>query len=255
MNARSIRHGAGALRGRHIVITRPSGTGAAFARQVRAAGGVPLSLPGLALRAAEDVVAARRALRDALRADLLVFTSPAAVRHAAGLAPLRTRAAVYAVGAGTTQALRRHGLQAQSPHARQDSEGLLALLPPATLAGRTAALIGAAGGRGLLRERLAVHAATLREVHVYRRVPPRWDRRHLQPLTRLPRDARVLLSSGEALANLQRALPAPLWRRLRAAVAVVSSARLAQAARAAGFARVTIAASARPTDLLAAAAR
>jgi len=244
-----------ALRGRTVVVTRPAGTAGAFARQVRAAGGVPLRLPGLALRAPDDPAVARRDLRAALRADLLVFTSPAAVRHAAALCPLRTRAAVYAVGEGTARALRRHGLRVRSPATRQDSEGLLELLPPAALRGRAAALVGAAGGRGLLRERLAAHAASLREAHVYRRVTARLDRRHLDPLARLPRGARVLLSSAEALDNLRRALPDALWRRLCAATAVASSARLAAAARAAGFARVAVAASARPADLLAAAAR
>ncbi|MBA2079497.1 uroporphyrinogen III synthase, partial [Rhodanobacter sp. PCA2] len=39
-----------ALHGRVVVITRPVGDGAALARRVRAAGGVPLLLPGLSLR-------------------------------------------------------------------------------------------------------------------------------------------------------------------------------------------------------------
>ena len=242
------------LEGRVIVITRPAGTGSPFARQVRANGGVPLLLPGLALRAAEDEALARAQLREALRSDaLLLFTSPAAVRFAAALAPLRTRATVLAVGQGTAAALRRHGLAVQAPARRQDSEGLLDLPALQEVHGRGVALVGAAGGRGLLQQRLADGGARLREVWVYRRAAPRLDRRHVDAVMHLPASARVLLSSAQALANLGERLPPPAWARLCKAVAVASSERLEAAARAAGFGRVRRAASALPADLLAAA--
>lgn len=239
------------LQGRTIVITRPAGTAAAFARQVRRRGGVPVLLPGLALRPAQDPVPARTALRDALREDaLLLFTSPAAVRFAAALAPLRTRALVLAVGQGTAAALRRHGLAAVAP-ARQDSEGLLDLPALRDVRGRGVALIGAPGGRGLLQQQLAGQGARLREVWVYRRAAPRLDRRHVEAVLSLPAGSRVLLSSAQALAHLHQALPVPAWRRLCVATAVVSSERLATAAHEAGFRRLRVAASANPADLLA----
>jgi len=71
----------------------------------------------------------------------------------------------------------------------------------------------------------------------------------------LPKSARVLLSSAEALDNLRALLPPPAWARLCAATAIASSERLAAAARAAGFVRVRIARSAMAADLLAAAAQ
>lgn len=243
------------LRGRTVVITRPAGTASALARRVRALGGVPLLLPGLSLRSVADADAARRGLRAALAAELIVFTSPAAVRHAAALLPLRTTAAVLAVGQGTARALRRHGVAAPLAPQRQDSEGLLEHPGLRELRGRRVALVGAPGGRGVLREQLAARGAQLREVHVYRRLPPRLDRRHVEALLRLPASARVLLSSAEALHHLQQGLPAAAWARLSAATAVVSSERLAAAARAAGFARVVPAVSALAADLLDAAAR
>ncbi len=242
------------LRGRVVVITRPAGTAAALARRVRTSGGVPCLLPGLSLRGAADDAAMRAQLRAALAGDVLVFTSPAAVRFAAALAPLRTRSTVLAVGQGTAQALRRHGVEAQAP-SRQDSEGLLDLPAAQNLRGQHVALIGAPGGRGVLRAQLAARGAQLRELQVYRRVPPRLDRRHLDALQALPRSARVLLSSAEALQNLAGLLPAPAWARLCAAVAVVSSERLAQAARAAGFTRIVQAESALAAHMLAAASR
>lgn len=238
------------LRGRVVIITRPAGTAAALARTVRARGGVPLLLPGLSLRGVGDDASA---LHAALGDDVLVFTSPAAVRFAARLAPLRTRATVLAVGGGTARALQRHGLTAQAPQ-RQDSEGLLGLPAAQHLRGKRVALIGAPGGRGLLREQLGARGARLREVHVYQRVPPRLDRRHVDAVLALPRSARLLLSSAEALHNLATCLPRPAWARLQTVVAVVSSERLATAARAAGFARIVQASSAGAGDLLAAAA-
>jgi uroporphyrinogen-III synthase len=242
------------LHGRTVVITRPAGTATAMAQQVRALGGVPLLLPGLALRAAADKAAARAGLRAALADDLLIFTSPAAVRFAARLAPLRTAAAVLAVGEGTAKALRRHRIEALTP-SRQDSEGVLAHPLLRDVLGRRIALIGAPGGRGVLREQLALRHAVLREVHVYRRLAARLDRRHVDALLRLPTSALVLLSSADALQNLTQQLPASALEALRTATAVVSSERLATAAQAAGFTRITQAASALTANLLDAAVR
>lgn len=245
------------LRGRVVVITRPAGTAAALAKRVRRLGGVPLLLPGLALRGVADEAATRRDLQSALQGDVLVFTSPAAVRFAVLLAPLQTAATVLAVGQGTARALRRHGIRMPlTPSlSQQDSEGLLEHPALHDLHGRRVGLIGAAGGRGLLRERMGARGAQLHEVHVYRRVPPRLDRRHVDALLQLPSSARLLLSSAEALHNLHRRLPPAAWARLRAATAVVSSGRLATIARDSGFSRIVLATSALPADLLDAAMR
>lgn len=241
--------------GRSVVITRPAGTATALARRVRALGGTPLLLPGLALRGVADDGDTRTELCAALTDELLIFTSPAAVRYAAAFAPLQTEAIVLAVGQGTARALRRHGIHAPLTPQRQDSEGLLghpALRDPRD---RRIALVGAPGGRGMLREQLVALGAQLREVHVYRRVSPRLDRRHVDALSQLPATARVLLSSVEALRNLQAILPPPAWDRLCAATVIVSSERLVAAAREAGFARVVLASSALSADLLTAALR
>nr|WP_233523551.1 uroporphyrinogen-III synthase [Dyella solisilvae] len=244
------------LHGRIVVITRPAGTGSSMARQVRRRGGVPLLLPGLALRGADDAAGAAEALRAALDDDVLVFTSPAAARFAARLAPLRTDAVVLAVGLGTARVLRRLGVhEPLAPESRQDSEGLLAHPALAQLHGKRVTLVGAPGGRGVLGEALAMRAARLHELHVYRRAPPRWQRRQLDAVRALPVDARVLLSSAEALDNLRTGLPADAFAALRRTVAVASSERLAQAARAAGFEHIALAASAVGEDMLAAAAR
>lgn len=224
-------------------------------RQVRALGGTPMLLPGLALRGPDDVAAVRVALREGLADELVIFTSPAAVRHAAALTPLHTAVAVLAVGRATGHALRRYGVPGALAPGQQDSEGLLGHPMLQNLRGRQVTLVGAPGGRGVLRGQLAARGARLREVQVYRRVPPRLDRRHVTALLALPDSARVLLSSNEALQNLCRLLPLPALARLRAATAIVSSERIAAAARVVGFLQIERALSAVTDDMLAAAAR
>ncbi len=237
------------LAGTSVVITRPAGTAAPLARRVRALGGLPVIVPGLSLRAVSGTLA-RDALLAALGDELAIFTSPAAVRFAAKLAPLRTAATVVAVGQGTAAALMACGISAQVPAQRQDSEGLLALDVLGDLDGRRVALVGAAGGRGVLRGELAARGARLREVHVYRRVAPRLDRRHSEPLLALPARSAVLISSAEALGHLRHGLAGPAWDRLQRALAVVSSERLREVANEAGFAQILVAASAMPADML-----
>lgn len=241
------------LRGRTVVITRPAGTGSSMARQVRTLGGCPLLLPGLSLRGMDDA-ATRASLAQALRDDVLVFSSPAAVRFAARLQLLRTDATVLAVGQGTARALRRQGVRVvAAPSKRQDSEGLLDLPIWAGLGPCRIALIGAPGGRGVLRDQLATRGC-LREVQVYRRAPPRLRASHWDGLRTLQHNACVLLSSAEAMDNLRELAPAEAWQQLISIEAIVSSERLALVARTAGFAHIRVASSANAADLLAAVA-
>jgi uroporphyrinogen-III synthase len=241
----------GPLSGCTIVITRPSGTGTALARRVRALGGVPLLLPGLSLRAAPDPETARAHWQKAQRDDVLIFTSPAAVRYAVALAPLMTQASVIAVGQGTARALHRHGIDAHIPATRQDSEGVLELPSLQQLHGRHVALITAPDGRGLLQAQLVARGASLREVHVYRRTAPRLDRRHVDAVLHLPDAACVLFSSAEAIQHLLAWLPPAAQRRLCGITVIASSERIAELARSSGFSRVRVAPSAASVDLLA----
>lgn len=240
------------LAGCTIVITRPAGTGATLARHVRACGGIPLLLPGLSLRAMPDSRAARGQWQEAQRGDVLIFTSPAAVRYAAVLSAPATRATVIAVGQGTARALRRLGIDdVQVPLLRQDSEGLLDLPSLQQPQGRRVALITAPDGRGLLQEQLVALGALLREVHVYRRVAPRLGAHHIDAVQHMSNTACVLLSSAEAMHHLLALLPPAARQRLCEARVVASSDRIAGQARESGFSRVYVAQSAAPADLVA----
>src|SRR5579875_857294 len=185
------------LAGTRIAITRPAGSGAALARRARALGGEALSLPGSSLREAADPRSARSALAAALAADIAILTSPAAVRFAARLRALRTRAVVLAPGRGTAQALRRAGLRNPVHPGREDSEGLLALPVLRHVRGKRIGIVGAAGGRGLLQRELAARGARIIEAQVYRRVPARLDRRHAAAAS-APAAVRAAVECGSA---------------------------------------------------------
>jgi len=244
------------LAGASVVVTRPSISAVTLKRRIAALGGTVLALPGVGVSSVEDTAGARAALREARRADIAIFVSPNAVRYAFALLPtLRFARAtqVCTVGRVTALALARHGVRGTLwPDARQDSEGLLALPQLARLRGRRVALIGASGGRELLPTTLRAHSAILQNIHVYRRTAPRWTRRHFAALENAATPLLTLLSSAEVLAHLECGLPRQLFARLAAGECIVSSLRLAQAARAAGFERVHVAASADADDMLAA---
>lgn len=238
----------------NVVITRPVGSGRALGAALRRHGAVPLWLPALSLRAAEDVKATRTALRAGLRADVLLFTSPAAVHFAQQLQRLQVsrHTTVVALGTGTASALGRAGVPSVLVPNRQDSEGVLALEALQSINGLELAVIGAAGGRGLLQRTLTERGAKLRDVHVYRRLPARLDRRHLDPLLSAAAPIYVLVSTTRTLSLLQSMLPDAAWKRVCAAIVVASSARVAQAVRAAGCRDILRAHSANDADLLAA---
>jgi uroporphyrinogen-III synthase len=247
--------GIGALAGATVVLTRPAASAQALRRRIRALGGVALALPGVSLRACPDRAAAQTALQQARGADLVVFISPSAVRFAFALDPkLRfTRATqVCAIGAATARALLRRGVKnVLRPAARADSDALLALPELAHVRGKRVVLVAAPGGRELLAQTLHARRARVAYAHVYARTAPRFTRRQLAALEQAGAPLVTLLSSAEVLDNLRAALPLDLFARLAEGELVVSSERLAAAARASLFANVHVAASALPADLAA----
>jgi len=191
------------------------------------------------------------ALRVALQADVVVFTSPAAVtaaRHLQRLCPLSGQVWV-AVGAGTAQRLRRAGVEGVITPRRMDSEGLLALPVLRALSGQRVGLVTAPGGRGLIAPALQQRGARLIRADVYERAatpPP------LAVLTRLaePGPLWLALSSQGALMRVLESLPESARQRLRAATVVAASERLARFALNRGFSAPVVASDARPTSLL-----
>lgn len=240
-----------------VISLRPRGQHAALRASAARVGARVLALSPLAIEPRSDA-ASRRALGEALAADVVLFTSPNAVRAAAALRSLRVKRGqpVLAVGDGTRRALQRLGVDATSP-TRMDSEGLLAMPALRDIAGRCIGLVTAPGGRNRLAPALQSLGAEVRRADVYERMPieithARWQA--LATLLATPTHVVLALSSAEALDGLLRQRPAKLEKPLRRIAVTAASERLAQAARDAGFRRITVAADARPASLLRAAA-
>jgi len=237
-----------------LISLRPRGQHAALRRAARAAGGTVLGLSPWALQARSDA-GARADLAQALAADRVVFSSPAAVHAAARLAPLGGPhpGQWLAVGSGTAAVLAQYGAPAVQAPARMDSEGLLALPALQQLHGLRAGLVTAPGGRGIIAETLEQRGAQLLRADVYARHRLRLPPRSLQRLRGMARPWVLAVSSGEALAELLAQLPADLQAAVREAIVAAASERLGHQAAAAGFATVHIAPGPLPTQMVAAA--
>jgi uroporphyrinogen-III synthase len=242
------------LAGCYVVSLRPVGGHDAMRRAAAMHGARMLAVSPWRIEPQSDA-ATRRALRQALAADLVVATSPAAVRAASALHALRRRRgqAWCAVGAGTAAALRRAGIDGAASPARMDSEGLLALAELQSVRGRRIGLLTAPGGRDAIAPALRNRGADVLRADVYRRIAIPPSPAALARLRDLSARPWLALGSAEALRLALAALPAELAAKLRQADAVTASERLARVAREAGVrGRIVVAASARPRDLFAA---
>jgi len=194
------------------------------------------------------------ALRSALAAPIVVFTSPNAVRCAGMLATLRGKRGrrVFAIGAGTAAALRRAGIADVQVPARADSDALLAMETLRDLDGRRVGLVTAPGGRDRIAPGLRARGAGLVRADVYARtsVPP--SARAWNALRATRGKPAIALSSGDALETLMAHVPDDLRTRVLGARILAGSERLADIARGHGFTDIRVAAGARPADLLAA---
>ncbi|KAF1686976.1 uroporphyrinogen-III synthase [Pseudoxanthomonas broegbernensis] len=233
-----------------LVSLRPRGGHEALRRAAARHGAGLLALSPWALRPREDA-ASRQALDAALDAQALVFTSPAAVRAAARLRPLRERRGQHwlAVGAGSAAALRRAGIAAVRAPARMDSEGLLAL--PELDGISSVGLVTAPGGRGMIPAILAARGAQVHRADVYDRVPLPPGAAALERLRGLDRPAVLALSSEQALRLVLEQWPAAAATALRRCAVAAASERLARIAAGYALGPVAVAGDPRPAALAA----
>lgn len=229
-----------------LLVTRPRSQCAAWLEKLAGLGVPAAALPLIEILPPADA-APVRAARAALRStDLAVFVSPNAVEQffaqAPGDWPDRTLAAC--VGPGSAQALAAHGVPADLivqpalDAANLDSEHLWEQLQPRRdWAGARVLLLRGDGGREWLAERLIEAGAQVDAVTTYHRSGPRFTADEQALLDRaLAQPARFawLLSSAEAVGYLA-GVPLAGQR------AIATHPRIAEAARAAGFAPVVLA--------------
>ncbi len=198
----------GPLLDTQVIVTRAGHAAGILSRQLRHLGAEVLPLAGYRLVPAAKSAVVHQQLAAALRADVCIFSSPAAVTFAARSAALQPgpSSCVVALGQATARALRRHGVRQVVTPARQDSEGVLALPELALLRGYAVAIIGAPGGRGLLQQALGQQGAKLLEAWVYARTDPRIRAAQRRALRALRQPCYALLSSVESVQRCE-----PCW--------------------------------------------
>lgn len=237
-----------------VVITRPLAQARPLADRIAALGRPVAIVPLLEIAALEDTAPLRAALAELERYALAVFISPNAVEFAlAHVARWPSGVALAVLGEGSRAALAAHGVTPasatiHSPPAEgsSDSEHLLQTLDLAALRGRRVLIVRGDGGRELLADSLRAAGAQVTAVAAYRRRVPALT----PPLAAtlrvlLARRNDWLITSSEALRGLLGLLAgmdeAPdMVARMQQQRLIVPHARIADSARALGFARLTL---------------
>jgi uroporphyrinogen-III synthase len=229
-----------------LIVTRPRPQCAAWLARLAELGVEAVALPLIEILPARDPAPVIAAWERLDNVDLAVFVSPNAVeqffRHADRPWPAQTLAAC--VGPGSAQALLERGVPADcivQPGADAnslDSEHLWQQLSPRRAwAGARVLLLRGDGGREWLAEQLTAAGARVEAVTTYHRAGPRFDMTEqalLDAIRAEPSAFVWLFSSAEAVGHLQ-------GMDMSKQRAIATHARIAEAARAAGFAPVVLA--------------
>ncbi|SAL16420.1 bifunctional uroporphyrinogen-III synthetase/uroporphyrin-III C-methyltransferase [Caballeronia peredens] len=255
-----------------IVITRPAGQSSALLERLASAGFDALEFPLIDIAPVADDAPLRAALDELfLPADaparyaLVVFVSPNAIDHAFSRlgAPWPADLPVAAVGPGSVTALARQGVHAPShrvisPSAeaadpRFDSEALYSAIEAHFgahgLDGKRVLIVRGDGGREWLAERLTQAGARVEKAAAYRRVLPepsmqKWERIHALLAAEPGARHAWLLTSSEGVRNLDELAHEHLTGDeivlLKRTLLVCPHPRIAEAARGAGFDRITV---------------
>ncbi len=147
----------------------------------------------------------------------------------------------YAVGGATASLLETYGIAAISPGEVMSSEGLLALGPLQSVEGHRVLIVRGEGGRTLLRDQLTGRGALVEELACYRRKCPVLPPGALSTLLEESGIQLILVSSGEAMANLQALLSPQESTKFRHIGLLVPSQRVASRAAVEGFDHVLVA--------------
>ena len=252
------------------IITRPGQEADAWVAQIEHHGISALALPMIDIVVVPDRTLLTRAWKNLAQYDALMFVSSNAVSHFFAARPADvislwasgTKAPrAWVTGPGSRAALLAQGVQATridmpAPTAQSlDSEALWLQVESQIQAGTRILIVrgdkasesadgvaaGSAKGQGRdwLAVQLQARGAQVDYVVAYARRPPQWsaEQRAIVAQSLLGKDVWVW-SSAEALGNLLAAFPGQTWAEAKA---VATHARIAQAARLAGFGKVALA--------------
>lgn len=229
------------LDGKTIWLTRPVGQSQSLAASLESSEAAVRSIPMLVIEPLPEDAAIRERVLDLDRYNLLFFIST----NAAGLGmalidkywpQFPAGLDIFAVGPTTAAVIEDYGLKVCYPDERMSSEALLALPALANVAGKQALIVRGVGGRELLAGELLKRGATVDYLELYSRQAPEFAPGAIAALAAKDKPDAVIVTSAEALVNLRRILEADKVP-LAALPLFVSSDRIAEIARQAGFAR------------------
>jgi uroporphyrinogen-III synthase len=166
----------------------------------------------------------------AMQSDIVIATSPAAVKFArqSSAFALKTGARGFAIGPSTGKALKKLGFgTVHYAEAAANSDTLLAHPELQALEGISVGLLTAPGGRGVLAPSLLTRGAQLRVAEVYQRTPIAISAARLKQLADIAAPAAVFCSSFEAFSALWPQLDVTQQQRLGAQHWIISSEQLA----------------------------
>ncbi len=244
-----------------VIITRPQTEAAPWLKALNAAGYSSWSLPLIAIQPAAQSAALVAAWHRLADFDAVMFVSRNAVHHFFELRPqpvpvfaapsaIRTRA--WVTGPGSYSALQKVGAETAYVDAPDftagqfDSEALWSVVRTCVVPGYRVLIVRGAtlddkasdegSGRDWLARRVRDAGGEVEFVVSYERQCPQWDAPTLARAREAATDGSVwLFSSSEAIRNLQQCCPGTQWDQ---ALAVVTHARIGDAAREAGFVRL-----------------
>lgn len=219
------------LTGLQVLITRPALQAEGLCKHIVDLGGTVLRLPALSIEVQPVALSATHY-------DLLIFISSNAVQHGQAILKAQPQARIAAVGLATAQALQALGYRIDvTPEQAGNSEALLAhpllMNPPTNIL-----IVRGNGGRELLRDTLTARGSTVDIAEVYTRRPAVTDATQLAAVTQQLQAGELDIISITSVETLQAldALFAPDTRQLaHACTLLAGSARIASAARDAGW--------------------
>ena len=233
-----------------VVVTRPANQADPLLARLSALSYRGLHLPMLRIEPLADA-AALAAVKSRINAlsdvDFVIFISSNAVHFCRRLCDelglkFATRALPIVLGEATAKALRdwlQPEAMLQPPIDAQTSEGVLAMPALRQLLGRRVMIVRGVGGREVLAQQFRARGAEVEYCEVYARTQPSYTRDQLIASFEGMDVQAVLFSSSEAMKNFaDTVVPAIGMQRFSNTFIVVSSSRLANAAKQCGFDRV-----------------
>jgi len=193
--------------GLRILNTRPAGQNESLSQAIKAAGGVPIECPLLAIEPVESTSDSISALGNLSTIQQAIFISTNAVHYFfAGLEAFNLKwpsiIRVIAIGSSTARALNNRGVRVDDTPVLTGSESLLQLASMQNVKNQLILLVKGESGRELIAETLVSRGATVLPMAVYRRVPCVANQEVLRSLWRQDAVDVIVFTSEQAMHTL-----------------------------------------------------